>query len=130
MAAKKKTNFYHTRKKICPNNQQAADLLGVDVAEIERMDNEGAPIMAERLLMLWDRKYIGVPGWDGWLFSRGALIHKNKRWRPENLLTIRNNDERIHQLECELHRLHSLSGLLKITKKLLSKNKMIRFNIR
>lgn len=50
------------------------------------MDLEGSPVMAERLLLLWDRKYIYGPGWDGWCFSRGVLIHKNKRWRPEQLM--------------------------------------------
>ncbi|MEE7624674.1 hypothetical protein V3O24_00755 [Methylobacter sp. Wu8] len=119
MAAKKKPSFYHTRNKICPNNQQAAELLGVDISETERMDKEGAPVMAERLLLLWDRKYINSPGWDGWVFSRGVLIHKNKRWRPESLLQIRKDAERIEQLENEIYKLHSPAGLIKIIKKIL-----------
>ncbi|TAN65961.1 MAG: hypothetical protein EPN17_15025 [Methylobacter sp.] len=121
MAAKKKTDFYHTRNKICPNKKQAAELLGVDETEIERMDKEGAPVMAERLLRFWDRTYIACPGWDGWLFSRGALIHKNKRWRPETLLQMRKDMEKVDQLETELKQLYSVSGLVRITKKLLSK---------
>lgn len=79
--------------------------------------------MAERLLLLWDKKYINAPGWDGWVFSRGALIHKNKRWRPENLLNVRREAERIGQLEAELHRLYSISGLVKIAKKLIFRNR-------
>lgn len=117
--ALKKPSFYHTRNKIVPNKQQAAEILGVDIAEIERMDKEGAPVMAERLLLLWDRKYINAPGWDGWVFSRGALIHKNKRWRPENLLQTRKDVERIEQLESEIYKLHSPAGLIKIIKKIL-----------
>lgn len=88
------------RKKIC-NHQIAAEILGVDVAEVERMDQEGAPIYAERLLLMWDRSQIRAPGWDGWKFIRGALVHKNKRWQPENLLQLRNDAERLEQLEAE-----------------------------
>ncbi|MDP3876526.1 MAG: hypothetical protein Q8Q50_06050 [Methylobacter sp.] len=119
--AVKKTSFYHTRNKIIPNEQQAADLLGVDVSEIKRMDKEGAPIMAERLLLLWDKKNINAPGWDGWIFSRGALVHKKIRWKPENLLNARREAERVTKLEAEIHQLYSLAGLFKITRKLLKR---------
>ncbi len=114
--ALKKSSFYHTRNKICPNKKQAAELLGVDIAEIERMDKEGSPVMAERYLLLWDRKYIGSPGWDGFVFSRGALIFKKKRWRPENLLQLRCDADKVDQLEAEIYRLHSFSGLVKISR--------------
>ncbi len=87
------------------------------------MDKEGAPIMAERLLRLWDRKYIACPGWDGWLFSRGALVHKNKRWRPENLIDLRKNDEIISRLEIEINSLYTMRGLMKITKYIISSMK-------
>lgn len=89
MAARKKTSFYHTRNKIAPNKEQAAELLGVTVTEIDRMDTNGAPIMAERLLLLWDSKRIAIPGWDGWLFSRGTLRYKGQQWRPDNILAAR-----------------------------------------
>ncbi|MCK9396719.1 MAG: hypothetical protein M0Q44_14150 [Methylobacter sp.] len=112
--ALKKTSFYHTRNKVAPNKQQAAELLGVEISEIERMDKEGAPIMAKRLLLLWDKKHINAPGWDDWVFSRGALIHKNKCWRPENLMQLRQQDERIYQLESELYQLKSFKGMIKI----------------
>ncbi len=127
MAAPKKPSFYHTRKNIC-NVKVAADILGVDVAEVERMDKEGAPVMAERLLLLWDRKYIHAPGWEGFVFSRGALIHKNKRWRPENLFQLRKDAERIHQLECEVYKLYSLTGIIKIIKKLLKEKYGVRIS--
>jgi len=77
---KKEAKLLSHRKNIC-NVKVAAEILGVDESEVERMDKEGAPVMAERLLLLWDRKYINAPGWDGWVFSRGALIHKNTRKR-------------------------------------------------
>ena len=117
----KKTSFYHTRNRIFPNEQQAADLLGVDVSEIKRMDKEGAPIMAERLFLLWDKKYINSPGWNGWIFSLGALVHKKIRWKPENLLNAQRNAERITKLEAEIHQLYSLTGLIKITRKLIKR---------
>lgn len=97
-----------------PNNQKAAELLGVDVSEIERMDKEGAPLAMERLILMWDNKHINADGWDGWYFSRGALVHKKSRWRPENLLNARREAERIGRLEAELHKLYSWKGLIKI----------------
>ncbi|EGW21240.1 hypothetical protein [Methylobacter tundripaludum] len=119
--ALKKTSFYHTRNKIIPNNKAAAELLGVDIAEIARMDKEGAPAVMERYILLWDSKRINSPGWDGWCFSRGSLMHKRMIWKPENLLNARREAERIGQLEAEIHKLYSLYGLIKITKKLIYK---------
>lgn len=119
--ALKKPSFYHTRNKIIPNNKAAAELLGVNIAEIKRMDKEGAPIAMERLILLWDNKHINAEGWNGWCFSRGSLIHKRMIWKPENLLNARREAERIGQLEAEIHKLYSLCGLIKITKKLIYK---------
>lgn len=120
MAARRKTSFYHTRNKIAPNKEQAAELLGVTVTEIDRMDTNGAPIMAERLLLLWDSKRIAIPGWDGWLFSRGTLRYKGQQWRPDNILAARFEVERNHRLESQLKQLHSWKGLLKIASHLLN----------
>ncbi|WP_031438748.1 hypothetical protein [Methylobacter tundripaludum] len=114
MAAPRKSSFWHTRKNIIPNNKQAAELLGVDVADIERMDKEGAPKAMERLILLWDSKRINSPGWDGWCFSRGSLMHKRMIWKPENLLNARRDAERIGRLEAEIHNLYSWKGLIKI----------------
>lgn len=121
MATKKKSSFYHTRIRIAPNKDVAAEVLGCSVADIEMFDLEGAPI-AERLLRLWDRKYVGVPGWDGWLFSRGVLRFKNQQWRPEDLLLLRSNEERVFKLENDLICLYSIYGLLKIFKFLILKS--------
>ncbi len=121
MAELRKTSFYHTRNKLIPNKTKAAELLGVDVKEIERMDKEGAPVIMERFILLWDCKRINSPGWDGWCFSRGSLMHKRMIWKPENLLNARREAERIGQLEAEIHKLYSLYGLIKITKKLIYK---------
>ena len=89
------------------------------MAEIERMDKEGAPLAMERLMLFWDKKHVGDNEWHGWYFSRGALVHKKMRWRPENLLNARREAERIGQLEAEIYKLYSLSGLIKITKEII-----------
>lgn len=119
--AAKRTSFYHTRNKIVPNKEQAAEILGCTVSEVERFDIEGAPVMAERLLCLWDRKIIGAPGWDGWLFSRGVLRYKGQQWTPENLLKTRNDNNKNFTLELRLKGLYSVSGLFRILKYLVWK---------
>lgn len=121
--AAKKSSFYHTRDKIVPNKELAAEILGISVADVDRFDLEGAPIMAERLLRLWDRKYVGVPGWNGWLFSRGVLMFKNQQFRPGNLLQLRKDSNKVFLMEIELKQLYSFSGLFKIVKHLLLKLK-------
>lgn len=118
--SRKKSSFYHTRIKIVPNKELAAEVLGCTVSEVEKFDLEGAPVMAERLLCLWDRKYVGVPGWDGWLFSRGVLMFRKQQFSPDNLLQLRKDSNKVFLLEIELRNLHSLSGLLSISKHLIS----------
>jgi len=123
MAAPKKSSFWHTRKNIIPNNEAAAQLLGVDVSEIERMDKEGAPAIMERYILLWDKKHVGDEDWRGWMFSRGALIHKNMRWRPEHLLHAHRETEMIGELKTEIYKLNTWKGVAKTVKKLISKRK-------
>lgn len=81
----RKSEFYKLRYRLALNAERAADLCGVSIDEIETWDNEGAPLMAMRLLHLWDRKHVGLDGWHGWMFSRGALICGRLRFRPETL---------------------------------------------
>jgi hypothetical protein len=108
---RKRSNFYHVRRKVGLNVDRAAEVLGCTVEDIQDFDEKGAPPMAERLLLLWDRKYVGVEGWDGWLFSRGVLMHKNKRWRPEMILESRKHQEEASRLKDELSRLRTWRGL-------------------
>ncbi len=63
------------------------------------------------------------PGWDGMdgALIAASLMHKRMIWKPENLLNARREAERIGQLEAEIHKLYSLAGLIKITKKLFLK---------
>lgn len=90
MARKRFSTFYHTRQNhVGINETVAAEILGVTVEQVRRFDLEGAPLMAERLLLLWNRKHIGLHGWDGWLFSRGVLIYKRQRFTPETILNDR-----------------------------------------
>jgi len=98
------------------NETVAAEVIGVTVEQILLWDIEGAPIYVERLLLLWDRKNVGIPGWDGWLFSRGCLIYKRQRWRPELLLSQRDKDELIYSLQNEVHRLKTLPGMITVLK--------------
>jgi len=111
---KKKSNFYQVRwHRVGINETVAAEVIGVTVEQILKWDNEDAPIYVERLLLLWNRKNVGIPGWDGWLFSRGCLIYKRQRWRPELLLSQREKDELIYSLQNEIHRLKSWKGVFK-----------------
>jgi hypothetical protein len=110
---KPKSRFYHIRlNKVGLNEERAAEVLGVTVDEVRRFDKEGAPVMAERLLLLWDRKHVGHDGWDGWLFSRGVLLHKGKRWTPRMILCCRECDDELRKLQNERERLKTGRGLL------------------
>ncbi len=123
MAAKKKTSFYHTRwNKVGVNEQVTADVLGVTVNQVREWDQNGAPEIAERLLLLWDRKRVNVPGWEGWVFSRGTLRYKGKQWRPDNILAARYDIERTTRLESQIEQLYSWTGLLKIARHLVIKH--------
>ncbi len=90
MARKRFSAFYHTRwHTVGINETIAANVLGVTVEDVKRFDLEGAPAMAERLLLLWDKKNVGFQGWENWLFSRGVLIHKRQQFTPETILNDR-----------------------------------------
>lgn len=109
--AKKKSNFYHVRwNRVGINEERAADVLGVDVKTIRQWDNEGAPVMAERLLLLWDSKQLGGD-WQGWRFSRGALVYKGRRWRPEGLIQWADQSAQLSALQQDLRRLKTWKGL-------------------
>lgn len=107
----KKSSFYHLRKRLGLNPERTAAVLGVDAGEVLRMDKEGAPAMAERLLSLWDSKDVGVDGWQGFRFVRGALVFKGRRWRPENLIRWSDNNRALFELEQQLQRLSTWRGL-------------------
>ena len=111
--ARKKSSFYHTRwNRVGLNEQRAAEILGVTVEDVQRWDIEDAPVMAERLLLLWDSKNVGIEGWGGFLFSRGVLRWKNRRWTPSMLKAMHEQRETIERLECEILRLKTWSGFL------------------
>lgn len=113
MARPRKTSFYHTRWNRCGLNQErAAEVLGTSVDMVKSWDKEGNEL-AERYLLLWDKKNINVEGWQGWLFSRGVLRHGNKQWRPENILAARDQAARIEELQREIEKQSSIKGKLK-----------------
>lgn len=110
--AKKKRNFYHIRWNRCGLNEaRAADVLGISVEDVQRFDIEGAPLMAERLLCLWDCKSVGIPGWDGFMFSRGVLRFKNRRYTPSMLKAYRDQQERLDDALARLSWLSTWRGL-------------------
>lgn len=105
---KRKSSFYHTRwNKVGVNEELAAEILGVSVEQVQQWDiDDTAPIMAERLLLLWDKKRVGHRGWDGFYFSRGAFCYKKQRFTPESLLhlvevakTVHSMQQRVAELE-------------------------------
>lgn len=112
---KPKSSFYHTRLNVVGlNEERTAEILGVTIEDVKRYDLEGAPVMAERLLRLWDRKHVGVEGWDGWLFSRGVLINRGRRWTPKRILRRHECDDELSKLRNELERLNTWPGLCTI----------------
>jgi hypothetical protein len=124
MPKNKKSSFYHVRwNKVGINEERAAEILDVSVEDIKRFDIEGAPIMAERLLLLWDQKRIGIEGWEGFIFVRGVLRFKSLRWTPKTILDFREHDEEILSLRNEINRLYTLSGVIRILKTLANKKK-------
>jgi len=109
---KAKSQFYHIRfNTVGLNEERAAELIGVPVEEIRRWDADGAPVMAEKLLLLWDRKNVGHEGWDGWLFSRGVLRYKNRRWTAKRILELTDQEQKLYTLQNELERLKTWRGL-------------------
>lgn len=118
--AKKKSSFYHTRlNKVGLNEVRASEVLNVSVEQIIEWDEKGAPEIMERFLILWDKKHVGVTGWDGWIFSRGLLKYKGQQWGPETILYARKALERADQAEYELKKLNSVKGMIKIAKSII-----------
>lgn len=131
---KPKSNFYHIRcNHVGINEEMTAEILGVTVKDVKQFDIEGAPVMAEKLLAMWDKKHIGIEGWEGFLFSRGALINKNKRWKPQMLHEYHDREKRILSLENELKRIQTINGAWKnlctVFVDKLMKNKRKRHNL-
>lgn len=109
--ARKKSSFYHTRwNRAGLNEQRAAEILGVSVEDVQKFDEQGNTL-AERVLILWDSKAVGVPGWDGFRFVRGCLVKGNHRWRPENLLKWKDQAAELEALKNEIRRLKTWRGL-------------------
>jgi hypothetical protein len=111
---KPKSSFYHTRNAVGLNEERAAEVIGVTTEEIRRFDTDGAPMMAERLLLLWDNKHVGHVGWDGFIFSRGVLRYRNRRWTPKTILLFREQDDELNRLKNDLERFRTWNGLFTI----------------
>lgn len=106
--------FYHVRwNRVGLNETRAAEVLGVSVEDVQEWDKKGAPEMAMRLLLLWDRKNVGVDGWDGFIFTRGVLKYKQHRWTPRMLILYHEQNTEIDRLQGEIRRLKNWAGLKK-----------------
>ena len=93
----KKSSFYHARwNTVGLNEQRAAELLEVSIEQIQEWDKTGNRL-AERFLLLWDRKHISEPGWDGFIFTQGKLKHKNLTWTPALLLQAHREHRHYYQ---------------------------------
>ncbi|MBD9362720.1 hypothetical protein [Methylomonas fluvii] len=109
--AKKKSSFYHVRWNRCGLNvERAAEVLGVTVDDVLSFDRDGH-YLAERYLLLWDRKHVNLPGWDGWLFSRGVLRYKSQQWQPSSILASRDQSAEINRLNLHIETLSGGRGL-------------------
>lgn len=116
---RKFSNFRNIRvHRVGLNEEKAAGVLGVSIEDIRRWDYEAAPPMAERLLLLWDRYHVGFPGWEGFVFSRGVLMFRGRRWRPETLRLDSWQSHESLRLRYELDRLYSWGGVLRIVRRL------------
>ncbi len=112
--AKKKSSFYHVRwHRVGLNEERAADVLGVTVEDVKRFDDEGNPL-AERVLLLWDQKHVGLPGWDKFYFSRGLLMCGRRRWDAETIQRLRDQEDELDQLRFEVEKLRRLPKPLRI----------------
>lgn len=110
---RKKSSFYHVRfNKVGINAEIAAEVLGVSVDEVLRFDDEGS-VMAEKLLLAWSRKHVGLDGWDGFYFSRGVLRYKRLRWTSGSLLHLVECANENTALKREINELKTLSGSVK-----------------
>jgi len=109
---KRKSSFYHTRWNVVGlNEERTAEILAVSIDDVKRYDMEGAPEMAEKLLQLWDRKHVGIEGWDGWTFRRGLLSYGKSQWTPKMILDHRNRAEEVFRLREEIQELKTWRGL-------------------
>ena len=88
MARPKRSSFYHTRSKLFLSPEIAGEILGYTLDQILEADWFGDRL-AEKYLLLHDRKEIGIDGWRGWCFSRGVLRHGREQWRPEGIIKDR-----------------------------------------
>jgi hypothetical protein len=74
----RRSDFFRLRTRLGLSPEQTAELCGVSCHAVDRWDRTGAPQLVMRYLLLWDRKYVGYQGWDGFCFSRGKLLYRGK----------------------------------------------------
>lgn len=82
--------FHRLRLRVCLSVDACADLCGVSVRSVQRWDIEGAPLIAHRLLEIYDRQDLGGhgPDWRGYRFSRGKLVCGRLQFTGRNLRQV------------------------------------------
>lgn len=85
----KRSKFYHLwRNKLKLSAEETAQVLAVDMDTLDRFNREGAPEMAERLLLIWHRREIAIKEWHGFRFEKDYLVHGQKRWTGGRILMM------------------------------------------
>lgn len=81
--------FYKLRLRVGLDQERAAELCGVTTRTVQNWDTRGAPLVVERFLHMYDRTSLAGrgPGWEGWAFERGLLVHRRAglRFGPRTL---------------------------------------------
>lgn len=82
--------FKKLRLRVALSVEDCADLAGVSVRTVQRWDIQGAPLIAHRLLEIYDRQDLSGHGsaWRGFRFSRGKLVCGKLSFTPHNLKQV------------------------------------------
>lgn len=95
------SDFQRLRLRVSLSVEACAELCGVTVRTIQNWDAKGAPLIAMRLLHIYDRQDLGGHGseWRGWRFSRGKLICGRLSFHPRNLRQVPHYVDLVGRLE-------------------------------
>jgi len=64
----------------------------------ERRTCDGRSTDGRAALLLWDRKNINIEGWEGFIFSRGVLRCKNRRWTAKRILELTGQKQQLYPI--------------------------------
>jgi hypothetical protein len=101
-------DFKRLRMRIQLSQEACADLCGVTLRAVRSWETQGAPLMAFKLLHIYDRQDLsGHPGWQGFRFSQGKLIYGKKlSFTPRNLKQVPHYVDVYNRVELARMRYH------------------------